>query len=866
MHLLTNLLTKKYVRFRIYDVRLWLTVFYFSSILNLHGQTQNTDSTKIKTDLVGAAFITNDSLKILTDTLGADSLKAGISNEIKSKVHYTATDTIDFDVDSEMVYMYNDAQVIYEDIELKAAYIEVNWNSKNVFSAGLRDTAGGIYGKPVFKQSNDAFKADTMRYNFDTKKGKVYNITTQQGEGYIHGEIVKKMDESSYIKFGKYTTCELDSPHYYIGANKLKVIPNNKIVTGPAYLVINDVPTPAAIPFGMFPNKKGRSSGIVFPTYGESTQLGFFLKNGGYYFGLGEHVDMELTGDIYSLGSWAAHAYSRYANRYHYNGSVAFNYSIIKQSEKELPDYSRSKEFFIRWNHSQDAKARPSSVFSANVNAGSSDYYQKNISSANNYLTNTFSSSISFSKTFKRGNITSAITHSQNSATKIVTLTAPSVGIGLNTIYPFMKKETQGTPRWYEKIGVSYSGNLQNQSQTPDSIFFKNEMLKRFRNGMQHTVPIATSLKVLKYFTLSPSFNYSENWYLETVRKNFVNDSLITDTVKGFRSARRYEASAGMSTRVYGMLNFRNSKIKAIRHVMSPSVSYSYHPDFGKKKFGYYKDVQTDTLGNISRYSIFEQTIFGGPTQGKSGTIGIGIDNNLEMKLAPKSDTTEARKIKIFESVSVSTSYNTAVDSFNWAPISLSARTTFFEKINLQGGANFDMYTRSYSGRRLNKLEINENNRLAHFTDGYMSVTFNLNQHKKNKQSNKATETELNDINKNLDNYVDFTVPYNFAVSYNLRYSKPFLNQEASVSQTASVNGDISLTEKWKVTFSSGYDFKQKDFTYSSLGFFRDLHCWEMHLMWVPFGAQANYFFQINVKASVLQDLKLVKKNDQYDR
>ncbi|MCB0850403.1 MAG: LPS-assembly protein LptD, partial [Bacteroidetes bacterium] len=296
------------------------------------------------------------------DTLKKDSLHAGISNEIKSKVHYTADDTIEFDISNEKVYLYKKAQVNYENIELKAAFISVDWNSKNVFSSGLRDSSGKIYDKPVFKDGDDEFKADTMRYNFDTKKGKVYNVTTQQGEGFIHGKIVKKEEESSYISHGRYTTCDLDTPHYYIAANKLKVIPNNKIITGPAYLVIADVPTPAAIPFGLFPNTKGRSSGILFPAYGESNSLGFFFKNGGYYFGISDHVDLSLTGDIYTLGSWAVRASSRYSNRYHYNGNLSFLYSIIKVSEKDLPDYSRSKEFFINWSHQQDAKARPNGI------------------------------------------------------------------------------------------------------------------------------------------------------------------------------------------------------------------------------------------------------------------------------------------------------------------------------------------------------------------------------------------------------------------------------------------------------------------------------------------------------------------------
>lgn len=810
-----------------------------------------------------------DTINTTTDTLSTDTINVKLSDELKSKVHYLADDSIIFDVADEKVYLYGNAKVEYEDLVLEANYIEVNWETKIVYASGMPDSAGVMAGKPVFKQAGDEFRAESMKYNMDTKKGIVTNIKTQQGDGYIHGQVVKKYEESSYIKHGLYTTCDLDTPHFCIAANKLKVIPNNKIITGPAYLVIEELPTPLAIPFGLFPNKKGRSSGLVFPAYGESANLGFFLKNGGYYFGIKNKFDTELTGDIYSLGSWAAHLTSRYANRYRFSGAVQVNYSIIKQSEKELPDYSRSRDLFFRWNHSQDPKARPNSIFSANVNAGSSSYYRNNLSSANNYLNSNFNSSISYSKTFpgKPYNLAASITHSQNVSTRVVDVTAPTLTFGVSTIRPFAKKEMEGTPRWYEKVGFSVSSQFQNSVSAIDTMFFKRQTLERMRNGAIHSIPLSTSLTVAKFFTVSPSINYTQRWYLQTVSKtlNPETNFIKTDTVQGFKTSHDFGASVGISTRLYGMAQFQKGKIEAFRHVITPNISYNWRPDFGQDAFGYYKSV-FDSNNIEQRYSIFEQGIFGGPSQGKYSFIAMGLDNNFEMKVRQSTDTAVvSKKVKLLESLSFNTGYNLAADSLNWSAISVNARTILFDKINLQGNASFDPYIVNENNIRVNTTELSANKKLARFTGTNLGVSFNLNRAAKKKESKKGTEDELKEINKNQQDYVDFNIPFNLSVTYNFGYSKP-TNLEASVNQIAGFYGDISLTEKWKISFNSGYDFKQKDFSYTSLGFYRDLHCWEMRLNWVPMGAQANYFFQINVKSSVLQDLKMIKKNDQFDR
>jgi len=802
-------------------------------------------------------------------TLSVPKADSASTSSLKSKVKYSASDSIRFDIPGEKVYLYGKAKVRYEDIELDAHFIEVDWTKRELLSKGGVDSTGADMDLPVFKQKDETFTAHTVTYNFDTKKGRITEVNTRQGDGYILGETVKKTDDKNYfIRKGAYTTCDLPHPHFSISSNKLKVIQDNKVVTGPAWLVIEDVPTPLMIPFGYFPTRKGRASGILFPSYGESGRLGFFFKDGGYYFGIGDVVDFALTGDIYTLGSWAAKFNSNYAVRYRFNGNLSVSYSEIKTSEKELPDYNLFKDFFIRWNHRQDSKARPGSNFSANVNAGSSGYYQNNISSAGNYLTNTFQSSIAWSKNWsgKPYSLSASLTHSQNTITKDVSMSLPNTNFSVNRIYPFKRKSVVGGEKWYEKIGISYQNNFQNNIQTKDSLLFKED--DQFRYGMSHSIPISTSAKILKHFTLSPSFTYNERWYPETVRKSFDADSnaVLTDTVNGFRAARDFQMSASMNTRLYGMVQMKRGKIAAIRHVISPTISFGYRPDFSAGSFNNYK-TYVDANGESVSYSIFQNGIFGGPPSGKYGVIGFALDNNLEMKVRQQTDTTQnLKKIKIFESLSANLNYNLAADSLNWSNLGINGRTTLFEKVNLNFSGSFDPYVSDSIGRKINRFEWDANKRIGRLTNANASVNFNLVGGKpKEKTSTKGTNEELQDINRNLQDYVDYSVPFNLSVGYSINYSKTGM-QEEQLNQTLNVNGDVSLSPKWKVTFNSGWDFVLNDLSYTSLGVFRDLHCWEMRFNWVPFGFQQNYFFQINVKSSILQDLKLTKKNDIYDR
>ncbi|HKR04724.1 MAG TPA: putative LPS assembly protein LptD [Bacteroidia bacterium] len=803
------------------------------------------------------------------DSLKRDSVTISDNNDFKSKVDYKSEDSLIFDLDSEVVFLYNSAEVKYEDMNLKANYMEVNLKNKIMYSTFTKDSAGEKIGIPDFAQKDDKFTADEMRYNFTTKKGKIKGVYTQQGEGYIHGETVKKIEDYEFIRNGLYSTCDLPHPHYGIMAAKLKVINNKKIITGPAYMIIEDVPMPFAIPFGFFPNKKGQSSGLIIPAYGESGDLGFYLKNGGYYFGFSDYVDFALTGDIYSKGSWATQFYSNYANRYHYNGNLNFTYSKIRISESDLPDFGITKQFFVHWTHSQDAKARPNSTFTANVNAGSLQNYRVQVSTPVDYLTNTFTSQINYSKIWAGTpySFSTSLNHDQNSISRIVTVGFPQANFNVSRINPFERKQSVGEQKWYEKIGVSYNLSLLNQIRSPDSLLLKKGSEKNFQNGMQHQIPVSTNVKLLKFFTLTPSFNYNERWYLQTIEKRYdtEHDSVIVDTLRGFKAARNFSASASLNTRLYGMLQFRNSKIMALRHVFSPSVSFTYAPDFSAPSWHYYKTVQTDSLGTESKYSIFETGIFGGPGAGKQGVVNFNLDNNLEMKVRKSTDTSETtKKIKLLESLSINSSYNMAADSLRWYPVSINARTTLFEKVNLTGGCHFDPYSVDSTGRRRNISEWKAHNRLARFTDAQLSVGFDLSQASK-KTPTKGSDAENNYIATHPGEYVDLDIPFSLHVDYSLTYLKPGVGA-SQTSQVVNFGGDLSLTPKWKIIFRSGYDFKLHEISHTSLSFYRDLHCWEMRLDWVPLGAFTYYNFQINVKASVLQDLKYIKKNDVYDR
>ncbi len=799
-------------------------------------------------------------------------VSVAVSNEelLPATIDYQAHDSTVVVADSQIVYLYGKATVNYQDLHLSADYIRIDMNSKEVAASGLPDSLGILRGKPEFSQGNQQFKATSMRYNFESKKGKINYVITSEGEGYIHGETVKKDAENNfYIRNGLYTTCNLDTPHFSITANKLKVIKNDKIVTGPAYLTIENIPTPLAIPFGFFPNKQGRSSGIIFPGFGESADRGFYFQHLGYYFGFNDYYNLSLTTDLYTKGSYTLDATSSYRKRYRYSGNFRASYAYTLSGEKGLPDFSSRRDFHINWMHVQDPKANPYSTFSANVSAGTAQYYQNTISSLNNYLSNTFQSSITWTKLFPDQpiNLTLAMNHWQNTITHDVRITLPDVSFGVSRFNPFKRKVQTGSVRWYEKIGGSYTLRATNSLETKDSLLFKENSLQEFRNGVQHTLPFSTSFTLLKHITVSPTLNYNERWYFRTTEYQWNSELGQVDTfrVDGFKAGRDYAVSVGTTTRIYGMFQYKRGPIAAIRHVLTPAVSFAFRPDFSDPKYGYYKTVQVDTSGSTIDYSIFQNGIYGSPPSGKYGAMNFSLDNNLEMKVRVETDTgTTLKKIKLLESLRFGSAYNLIADSMKWSPVTFSGRTTFANKMIFTFGGTLDPYAYDEFNRDYNEYLFNSTGKLVRLTAANAALNFSLTGNTKQKNTGRYSQREIDEFINNPEMYLDFDVPYNLYVGYNLNYSKRG-DLAPTVNQSMTLNGDFSLTPKWKIGFNSWFDLEVGKFTSFSTSIYRDLHCWEMRLNWIPFGGQESYNFQINVKSSILQDLKLVKRKDFFD-
>ncbi len=850
-----------------------------------------------------------DSTKVLSDSTNTEPKTNKFT--LTAKIDYSSADSLSMDLKKKMAWMYGNANIEYEDIKLKAAIIAIDFDNNTIHAYAHEDSTGKLIGTPEFTQGTLSFKSKEIAYNFTTKKGLIQNVVTREGDGYLHGTVIKKINDSvSNIGSGEYTTCDLeDHPHFSLKYSRAKVLSGNKIVTGPAYMSIEGVPLPLALPFGLFPNKKGRSSGLIIPKYGESANRGFFLEDGGYYFGLNDYFDLKLTGDIYSRGSWALKPALSYRKRYKFSGNFSLKYAITKLGTEGASDYSKKTDFFVTWSHRQDAKARPNSTFSASVNAGSSSFNTYNPSTVNDYLSNTLSSSISYDMRFGSwGNLTTSARHSQNTTSKLVTLSLPEVSFGINRIYPFKRKTQTGGQKWYESINVTYNTNMRNELSTYDSLVFQRDVAERFSNGIKHSIPVSGSFKVMKYFSWSNSINYTERWYTRTIAKNWVGDTITSggitqygyvdiDTITGFKTARDYSFNSSLSTTVYGMKQFNKGPVRAIRHVVRPSVGFSFLPDFGTENLGYWRTVQTDASGNTEKYSIFGssgtfQPLYGAPTSQKSGSINFSLGNNLEMKVRSLKDTiTGTKKVMLIDNFSISTSYDLAKDSLRWSNINLSARTTLFKKIQVSYSSSYSpygLYTQPFYGYSildpytypfysplprpiLNTSEYSLNNKLLRFLNAgwNLSVGYDLSPKKdKAKKTNTSpgSEQEMDDVRNNPNLYIDWDNPWSLRLDYNFRYSSvPDLTTEElkrDIIQTLRVAGDISLTEKWKFSAQTGYDFEQKDFAFTQITVYRNLHCWEMRFSWIPYGTQKSWNFQINAKSSLLQDLKLTRKKD----
>jgi len=793
-----------------------------------------------------AHVLKNDSIFIESNLIS----KNKIDNTIKS----SAIDSINYDIKNNKIFLYNNAEIKYKDIVLKAAYIELDSEKNIVFAKSLiNDSTSENYGYPIFTENGKSFISKEITYNFDSKKGILKDIRTKEGDGYILGEKVKKnQDDIVYTFHGKYTTCDAETPHFSIRAKKIKTVPNKKIITGPALLEFSGVPTPLAIPFGFFPNQKKQSSGIVFPFYGESSNQGFFLRNGGYYFAINDYVDLSIIGDIYTKGSWNIKLNSNYKKKYRFQGNLNINYSSLKNGNPLLDNYTDRRDFFIRWKHKQDPKANLNSRFSANINAGSSSYQQNNSFSDLDYLSNTFQSNLSYSRNWKSANMSLNLRHNQNTLTKQVNLSLPEMNFNLNRFYPLKSLGKRNKSKWYSKLSINYSSNFKNSISVADSLLFQSSALAKLKNGVMHNIPISTSFTALKYINISPSFSYKERWYFDRIEKQWLDNKLNTDTVNGFYRAFNYSYSLTATTKIYGILNFKNKKVKAIRHIVNPSFSLSYSPDFSSDNFNFYDEVQIDTLGNLQQYSYYQNGIYGTPGSQSNGSFRFSLGNILEMKALSKDTINPVKKIKLLEGLNISSSYNLLADSMQLANIYINARTRLFNKFDITFNGSYDPY-QIVNGNRVNKYYFLKTYLPARLTNANASLNFRLNGGAKNEENNIAHWLD----------YVDFNIPWNLSVNYTMSYNKQSITQK--LNQSLNFSGDLKLTDKWKIGFNSGYDFNAKDLSYTSLNIYRDLHCWEMLVKWIPFGYRQSYNFTIRVKASVLQDLKWEKKKDWYD-
>ncbi|NOY49652.1 MAG: LPS-assembly protein LptD [Chlorobi bacterium] len=857
--------------------------------------------------LIATTTVTSDSLKpVITADVGRDSsgiaLKdtlldlnsTGDSLESKKSeasldavVERIAVDSIVQDIINRKVYMYGEAVINYQDITLKAAYIEIDFNTNEVYARGITDSTGKKTGLPEFTEGGQTFKAREMTYNFDTKKGIITKVITEDDAGFLHGQKVKKLDDNSINVFrGEYTTCNNEEhPHFAFKFKKAKVIPDSKIITGPAYMEIEGMPTPLGVPFGYFPNKMGRKSGILIPTYGESANRGFYLEDGGYYWGINEYMDLQVTGDIYSHGSWAVKPKLRYKKRYKFSGSFDAGYAINVVGTNGAPDFSKSTDFRIRWTHRQDPKARPRSTFTANVNIVSSNFIKYNVVNVNDYLSNEFQSSVAYQTNWAgKYFLTVNASHRQNTKTNAVEVNLPELTFAVNRFYPL--KREGGKKRFYEDLSISYNMNAKNTISTVDSMLFSASTIKNnMQNGMIHKMPISLPVKVLKYFNLSTSFNFTDRMYSQSVRKYWSGDTLFrdkdtlvgyvkTDTVQGFRNSVDFSFSSTMTTKIYGMLKFKKGPLRAIRHVFTPSFGFSYTPDFGAANWGYY-DTYADTLGNDVIYSQFDGSLYGSPPGQKSGRINFSFANNLEIKVRSRKDTvTGMKKIALIDNLTLSGSYDLAKDSMNMSFLTVQGRTRLWKNMNLLYSSKWDPYALNADGDRTADYEWDINKRILRFDNTSWNLSFNLKfgdkdfKKKKKKEDKNATEDEIDEINANPGNYVDWNIPwslnlaYNFTYTNNLTYIDYIKQPEKTIVQTLSFNGQINITPKWKFTMRSGWDFTNNQLSYTSINLYRDLHCWEMRFSWIPIGARQSWNFSINVKASILQDLKLNKKKD----
>jgi hypothetical protein len=878
----------------------------------------------------------DDTSGIPTDTLAADTLSGNIARATDStrmakaptasRIRRTKVDldhSVVFSSKDSMIiarrdsaYMYGQGSVSYGDFKLDAANIEMDLNRSTVYAVGATDTAGVTTGSPVFKDAGSEYESKNMRYNFKTQKGILHDIITQQGEGYLTGGTTKKGEDNSYyFEGGRYTTCDdHDCPHFYFQITKGKMNPGKNVVTGPTYMVLAGLPLPLAVPFGYFPFTESYSSGIIVPTFGDDYEKGFYLRDGGYYLAISDNIDLALTGELYTKGSWGLSAVSSYAKRYKFSGNFSVNYLKTITGDKGMPDYAQQTNFQVLWSHTQDSKANPNMSLSASVNFTTSGYTRNDLNSyySNAFTENTKSSTVNMTYKFpnSKWSLSTSLNISQRTQDSTLTVGFPNITLTMSQLSPFKRKKAVGAEKWYEKIRMSYSGQFQNSLTAKQNVFFQKSLIKDWRNGMKHYVPISATFNVFKYINLTPSVTLNDRMYTSKIRRQWDPNAAVEvcDTTYSLYNVWDFSAAVSFDTKVYGFfqpLPFLGDKVKMIRHVLTPTVSFTAAPDFGSPFFGYYDSysyVNASGQTVTKEYSMFPNGLFGVPSRGKTGSVSVNLANNLEMKVKSDNDSIGEKKISLIENLTIGQSYNFAADSLNWSNINTSILLRLTKNFNLNLSAVWDVYTYQLNASgtpvRVNipRWKVGKGIGRLSSTGTSFSYTFNNDTFKRkknntpgnnqsgnnndddnwgdtnnNNSSNKGKNRGNNDDsggvgNFDADGYMNWEFPWNLSVNYSIGYAygsfnKKKMEYDTKITQNLSFSGNVRPTKNWNFSFSASYNFDTHKLAYMNCNISRDLHCFTMTASFVPVGPYKNYNFHIAVKSSLLSDLKYDKRS-----
>lgn len=895
-------------------------------VVSQAGKPQEGDTTGTK---AAADSIPQRAYTILPDTSLRDSLYKDTVRKSKSAleepVSYSAKDSITFDYTNSRAHLFGGSQVNYQNLQLTADDISLSLDSNLVHASGRPDSTGAIQGKPLFKQGEDEYEPDRISYNFKTRKAFISNVYTQEGEGFMQSREGKR-DSSGvmYVQNGKYTTCDAEHPHFYVSLTRAKMHPGKNVIFGPAYLVVEDVPLPLAIPYGFFPFSSSYKSGFIMPTYGDETTRGFYLRDGGYYFAINDKVDLKVLGEFYTKGSWGLSAQTNYKKRYRFGGNFYFSYQNTKEGEKNMPDYSVSKSFKLTWSHRQDAKANPTQTFSASVNFATSSYERNNLTSMYNpesYTQSTRTSSVSYSKSFSKVGLTLSGTFnlSQNMRDSSISVTLPTLSISQSRFNPFKRKKAAGQERWYEKIAMSYTGTLANSINTKEDKLFHSSLVKDWRNGMRHQVPISASFSVLNYINVTPSFTFTDRMYTHKVMQGWDTErqDVQRDTVYGFYNVYNYNMSISANTKLYGMYRpmpwFGGKKIAAIRHVFTPTVSFSYAPDFSQSRFGFYDSyVKTDANGNVStvRYSPFSGMMYGTVGQGMTGSVTMDVANNIEMKVRTDKDSTGYRKISLIDELGGSLSYNMAAKRRPWSDLNLRARIKLTKKYTYSMNAVFATY--AYEKDENGRVYVGDHTewsrgRFGRFQGTAQNISYSISNETFRKLFGKKHRTTTSDdeLDEELDEeeetdptmqnvdpdrkkgktganqesngdvdedgYLKFSLPWSINIGYGVtirenaqgRFNDKRMRYPYKLSHTLNLSGNIRISEGWNINFSSGYDFNMHKLSMTTASLSRDLHCFQMSCSMV-ISPYTSYNFTFACKAGTLADALKWKKQSSY--